>query len=103
MIQEEIDYEDVMKLGFERNDDGGDKVWFNRYGFEYFYVTKDIKKHITADWDVITRKVELLYVDKGYNIKARMKIKDLDRLKEMINFLQGVDNTKTNQNAPIHA
>lgn len=87
MEQQEIEYCEVIKLGFER-EDPGDTVFFNEYGFEYFIVYLNVSKGVSFDWCPITRKVEMLRGNKKGDLLARHKIKDIDELIKWIKFFK---------------
>ena len=84
-MQEEIYYRDIMNLGFHE-EFCSDDVYFDEYGYQYTIITKNLTKKIYIDWDKPTRKCKLVRIDKDHNIKAELPIRDLDYLKEIINF-----------------
>ena len=87
MNQERIKYCDVMALGFkeEKQTDG---VYFNEYGFDWCIITKDLTKKIYLDWAKETQLCKLVRLDnpKECNIIKEMPIKDLQHLKDIIEF-----------------
>lgn len=95
MIQHQINYKEVIDLGFKRKDLGNDSVFFNQYGFEWFIVIMKLKKGIYAEWDCTTKEVELVHYEKE-NVIGRMPIVDLEHLKKMITFFKGEKKVETN-------
>ena len=87
MEQEKIKYSEVIDLGFTE-DVQSDKVYFNEYGFDYCIITKELTKKIYLDWAKETQLCKLVRIDspKHCNIKAELPIRNLDHLKEIINF-----------------
>lgn len=84
MKQEKIDYQDVMDLGFKRQDED-DAVFFKQNGYDWFTVTKKLAKGIYLDWDSETKFVQLIRHKKGF-IKAKYNVKDLAELKMIDSF-----------------
>jgi len=98
MEQEQINYQDVIDLGFER-EDHYDTVFFEHNGYNWFTVELILSKRffeyrgqanyevIYADWDCRTHKVEIVRMeDKDGVILGEIKIKTLDELKKAIEF-----------------
>lgn len=87
MKQEKIKYCEVMALGFTEEVQS-DKVYFNEHGFDYCIITKDLTKKIFLDWAKETQLCKLVRIDgpKHCNIKAELPIRDLEHLREIINF-----------------
>lgn len=93
MKQEKIKYCDVMALGFE-TEVSPDSVYFNEYGFEYEIITKQLTKTLYIDWAKETQLAELIRsCKKQKDVKAKLPIKDLEHLKELVNFFD--DSVKT--------
>ena len=86
MKQQEIDYKDIVRLGFTENKDPDDKVYFNKYGFEYVIITKQLTKNIYLDWPKQTRICEMVRTDSEGYIESRMPIRDAEHLEVLINF-----------------
>lgn len=84
MVQEEIDYADVIELGFKVKY-LEDKVFFNQRGYNYFSVTKKLTKWIYLDWDLEDRLVHIYRHKKGFH-ENKKPIYNLRHLKEIINF-----------------
>ena len=87
MEQEKINYKEVMDLGFTE-EFIGDDIYFKEHGFEYSIITKKLTKKVSLDWVKDTKLCEMVRVDnnRDSNIKKRMKIKNLDHLKEIVYF-----------------
>lgn len=85
--QKRIKYSEVMALGF-KEEECGDNVYFNEFGYPYCIITLDLTKKIYLDWAKETQFCEMIRIDnpKFNNIKKRMPIRDLNHLKEVINF-----------------
>lgn len=87
MKQEKINYGVIMALGFEE-ETISDNVFFNEYGFDYTHITLKLTKKIYLDWAKETQLCELIRMTKPKtgDIGKRMPIKNLEHLKEIINF-----------------
>jgi hypothetical protein len=85
--QEQIDYADVIALGFteEPCEDG---VYFNIYGFKWCIITLELTEVIYLDWAKETRLCKMVRLDNNIdnNVVKEMPIKNLEHLKEMIDF-----------------
>jgi len=100
MKQEKIKYCEVIALGFTEEVQS-DRVYYNQYGFDYCIITKELTKKIYLDWAKETQLCKMVRIDgpKHGNIKAKLPIRNLEHLKEIINFFsddvkQEVDYTK---------
>lgn len=91
MKQQEIDYKDIIRLGFTENEDTNDKVYFNKYGFEYVIITKQLTKDIYIDWPKETRLCEMVRTDSEGYIESTMPIRDLEHLEVLIDFFGSYD------------
>ena len=89
----EINYSDVIKLGFTRQD-LNDNVFFNQYGFGYFIVSLKINNQIYFDWDCNDRTVKMIRVDKEQTIKGVIEVQDLKHLVELLTFFGKIDPQK---------
>ena len=49
-----ITYNETIERGFKRHDLGGDSVWFDKHGYEWFITQRTLfknkKQEIIADW-----------------------------------------------------
>ena len=89
----EINYSDVIKLGFTRQD-LNDNVFFNQYGFGYFIVSLKINNQIYFDWDCNYRIVKMIRVDNEQSIKGVIEVQDLKHLVELLTFFGKIDPQK---------
>lgn len=87
MKQEKINYDEIMALGFNEEIQS-DKVYENTYGYSYCIITKELTKKIYLDWAKETRLCKMVRLEKPKtaDIGAELPIKNLEHLKEMINF-----------------
>ncbi len=87
MEQEKIEYSEIMALGFTE-DMQSDRVYLDEYGFDYCIITKDLTKKIYLEWAKETQLCKMARIDspKHCNIKAEMLIRNLEHLKEIVNF-----------------
>lgn len=94
--QEQIPYNEIIRLGFEVETDS-DKVYFDEYGFDYCIITKHLTKKIYLDWAKETRLCEMVRLNntRDNNIMARMPIKNLEHLEEIISFFCDEKQPKT--------
>jgi hypothetical protein len=87
-VQEKINYQDVIDLGFKRSDES-DNIFFKQNGFDWFLVTRNLTKRIYLDWDCETHLVQMIRVDKEQTIKGRIYIKNLEEVERVIRFFVG--------------
>ena len=87
MKQEKIYYKDVMNLGFSE-EKCHDSVYEAQYGFQYCIITKELTDTIELDWAKETQLCKMIRLkdEESGDIAAEMPIKNLDHLKEIINF-----------------
>jgi len=87
MIQEKINYDEIMALGFTE-EISEDKSYYAEHGYEYAIINKDLTKKIYLDWTKETKLCEMVRLDspKTGNIKARLPIMNLQHLKDLVNF-----------------
>jgi len=84
-MQEQINYSDVIELGFKRQD-MDDQVFFNQNGYSWFLVTKKLTKGIVAEWDCEKKTVELVKYNKKSDVLGRLQITSLKDLIDLIDF-----------------
>jgi hypothetical protein len=88
-----IKYKDTIDRGFKRRDFGGDKVWFDQYGYEWFITEKRIAKlskgNITANWCPETKTIEVMHLING-SIQARKSFKTIREFDEFNEFFNPV-------------
>lgn len=87
MNQQKIKYHQIIALGFNENP-SDDSVYFNEFGFEYVIITLQLSKYIFIDWAKETQLCKMVRINKASDIVAEMPIKDLEQLKEIINFFK---------------
>jgi len=87
MKQEKINYREIINLGFTE-EIVRDGVYFNRYGFDYAIIEKQLTPHIAINWAKETQLCEMYRVSRKSegDIVARMNINTLEELKEVIKF-----------------
>ena len=90
-IVDEIDYCDIMELGFTEQI-VEDKIYYKQYGYEFAIVEKKLAKNIFLSWQKETRLCELRRVDKEGFIKAR-RILNREELTWLVEFF--TDKAKT--------
>ena len=78
-----------MDLGFTR-EDSDDELFFDQYGYGYFFCVLNLTKHIDVEWSPTTREARVLRTTKGdQRISGEIVCDDLDKLKEIIEFFTG--------------
>lgn len=97
MEQEKINYSEIMALGFTE-DVQSDSVYEAEHGYKYCIITKQLTKKIYLDWEKDTKLCKMVRLSKPKTgeIGAELPIKNLEHLKEMINFFS--DGVKTEPN-----
>jgi hypothetical protein len=77
-----IQYKEVKDRGFKRLDLGGDDVWFNIHGYEWFMCEKVLFKgkteSICASWQPDDMNVLIQRVTKDGNIKATVSFESIE-------------------------
>jgi hypothetical protein len=85
-----IKYKETIARGFKRKNLGGDKVWFDRYGYEWFITEKRIAKlskgNITANWCPETQTIEVMRLIDN-QIQRRKTFKTIEEFDEFDSFL----------------
>lgn len=89
-MTESIDYIDVLKLGFKR-EEYNDSVHFDERGWNDFLMELHINKQIYFTWDTMTREVDMVRIDKDCNIKGRFKVESYKQLVSLLIFFGKVD------------
>lgn len=80
---EKLKFKDAIALGFKKDTTPVDEVFYNRHGFEYFIVVKNLGKIYSMEWDIITHNVTLYK-----NHKEFKKNLSIEQVKEYINLLK---------------
>jgi len=88
MKQEQIDYSEIIDLGFDEEIVGSDKAFFRKHGFGYTIITLTLTKKIYIDWEKETKLCQLIRMNsaKKADIMARMPIRNYEHLMEIIGF-----------------
>ena len=94
-MQEQINYSDIIELGFEEEIISSDKVYFKTHGYEYSIITLNLTGKIYLDWKKETKLCELIRMNskKKCDIMARMPIMNYSHLSEIISFDTDDDNS----------
>ena len=83
-MQQQINYCDIMALGFTA-EDGHDSVFEKMHGYPYTIFTKMLAPSLMLDWHQATRLCELLVIEpESGHIFDRIPIVDLVHLKDYI-------------------
>jgi len=92
MKQEKIDYDEIMSLGFTE-EIVEDEVYYDRHGFDYAIITKDLTKEIGLEWAKETKLCEMVIIDnpKTCNVKAILPVMKLQHLKNLIDSFSTKD------------
>jgi hypothetical protein len=86
-----IKYKETIDRGFKRKNLGGDKVWFDQYGYEWFVTEKRIAKlskgNITANWCPETQTIEVMRLIDNQVVgrKSFKTIREFDEFNEFFN------------------
>ena len=85
-------YEQVQGMGFIR-EDYRDSVVFSKTGQHPFFMQLELTvtangDSITLDWDYETGRIEMVRCDADSNVLGRIKIKNMEQLKEIISFIR---------------
>jgi hypothetical protein len=90
MTQQKIKYSDIMALGFSEEEQH-DPQYFKQYGYAYCIITLNLTKKIYLDWAKETQLCEMIRINntESCDIAARLPIRDLAYLKEMVEFFLG--------------
>ena len=89
---EAINYQDVIDLGFKR-ENMNDSVFESQYGYKWFLVTKKLYKGIVAEWNCNDRTVKIVRYKKS-DVKSKIEVEDLKELKKYIAFFTKKNNTQ---------
>lgn len=79
-------YKTVMDLGFERME-SHDGVWFDRHGYDYFIVYKDLPGNFQLEWHPKERTIRLLNLEGKGKIVSHMKVTSRGQLHRILDFL----------------
>jgi hypothetical protein len=85
-----IKYKETIDRGFKRKNLGGDEVWFDQYGYEWFITEKRIAKlskgNITANWCPETQTIEVMRLIDN-QIQRRKTFKTIEEFDEFDSFI----------------
>lgn len=78
-------YQQLIDLGFKRQE-AEDNVFFNQYGFDYFWLTRKLGRRHELNWCPIeSDTVELnKYEKNGYSIEKQWLITDFQTVKKIV-------------------
>jgi hypothetical protein len=82
-MEENINYADLMELGFKRIN-CNDTVWEKIHGYPYFIVQRKLKKRVKLCWDIETHEVEMIKHDKHGTILKRYERLSLPIIKALV-------------------
>lgn len=87
MEQQKIQYHEIMALGFTE-EFHNDTVYFNQYGYQWAIIEKQLTSKIFLNWEKESQLCEMIRINnkRDCSIMARMPIKDLAHLNEIIDF-----------------
>ena len=87
MKQEKINYDKIMALGFTE-DVQSDSIYESEHGYSYCIINKKLTKKIYLVWEKETKLCKMVRISKPKtgDISSELPIKNLEHLKEMINF-----------------
>lgn len=85
MEQEKIKYSDIMSLGFTEEPQNDD-VYFDKHGFRWCIITKKLTKRVYLNWNKENQLCSMIRINKYHDIKARLPIRNLAHLKEIVDF-----------------
>lgn len=88
MEQGQINYSEIIDLGFKEEIHEEDKVFFKTHGFDYSIITMKLTKKIYLDWSKETKLCELVRMNsaKKCDILARLPIMNYKHLRDIIEF-----------------
>ena len=95
MIQEKINYDEIMALGFTE-EISEDKIYYAEHGYEYAIINKYLTKKIYLDWTKDTKLCKMVRIDsqKTGNIQAETQVMNLEQIKTLIDFFSNEKRTE---------
>jgi hypothetical protein len=88
-----IKYSEIIDRGFKRLDFGGDSVFFDEHGYEWFICEKLLQKldkgKIVANWCPETKTIEVMKVVKG-TVFGRISIDNVEQFDRIAAFYNPV-------------
>ena len=83
-MENRIWYKELLMLGFDKKS-AKDEVFFDLYGYEYFWMTLRLHDDILAEWSPTSGEVTLYRTDKNGTTFTK-NITNYDELYELILF-----------------
>jgi hypothetical protein len=83
-MKNRIWYKELLMLGFDKKS-AKDEVFFDLYGYEYFYMTLTLSKNVLAEWSPTSGQVTLYRNDKEGR-PFTMKIDSHNELIKLVGF-----------------
>ena len=80
-----FDYKKVDDLGFQR-EDYKDSLHYSEYGWQPFWMTLNLTKKISMNWDCETKEITMLRCNKEHDVLGKIKIQSEDQLHELLVF-----------------
>ena len=87
MEEGRIYYKDILGSGFTEQVES-DKVYEGQFGFPYSIIEYKLTPTLYLDWEKSTGKCVMNRLDKNGYIVATMPIKNIETVKELINFFK---------------
>jgi hypothetical protein len=82
-----MNYSQLIQLGFKRIDQSKDNVFFNRYGYKAFLLSKNLSKNFQLQWlPNNPNEVTLFKIKYNFFIDKSWSIKDLDTVAMLCNM-----------------
>jgi hypothetical protein len=75
----------MVDLGFKR-EESDDSIFFDKYGYEWFWLRLSVSKRLYFEWDCNTHTVELWRINKGSDVLGKLSIGTKNQLLELIEF-----------------
>lgn len=83
-MKNRIWYKELLSLGFDKKS-AKDKVFFELYGYRYFYMSLTLSKNVLAEWSPTSGDVTLYREDKE-GTPFTMKIDSYNELIKLVGF-----------------
>lgn len=78
-------YKELINRGFVRHEQD-DNVWFEEYGYHYFFLEKEITKTMYFTWFPDDKKIELIFHQKGkIQNRRELTIEEFKILEDVFN------------------
>jgi hypothetical protein len=83
----QFDYSYIKKHKFKEVE-VDDSVYYDRHGYPYVIITKQLSHHIFLEWSKDERMIHLVRIDDDHNILGRMPILSKKQLHHTIEFFK---------------